>query len=264
MSESIWKDDVKDVLFGEMPVCVVPGDPMPWSTRLSSDLLAISGPYRSADEHEQHLLETSGAGSWVDDGNDELRFSLDTGELVSVWLAVPGSVAPDSADLGAWLRAGRVEGRPAVMPGTYFDLPPASVRWCDGSGSVLVCLTEEGFSGDAAVRSRLRIAHDLDLLIADGRYMGWLLEHPATRLSDSWAGGPDSPEDPELGAWLARYIALSDDDVFDAIVDGDPTPLEPLRELLADVRTVGGDRPRRRIFRDALDDVIDRHTGFHG
>ena len=254
---------MEEILFGEMPVRVAPGDPMPWPLRLSfGALLAISGPYRSADEHEQHLLQTSGAGSWVDHGNDELRFSSDTGELVSVWLPTPGSVVPDSADLGFWLKAGRVEGRLAVVPGTYFDVPLTSVRWCESSGSVLVCLTEEGFSGDPAVRSRLRIAQDLDILIADGRYVGWLLEHPAARLSDSWTGGPDSPEDSELGAWLARFVALTDDDVFDTIVDGDPTPLEPLRELLADVRTEEGDRARRRIFRDALDDVIDCHAGF--
>ena len=254
---------MEEILFGEMPGHVVPGAPMPEPVRLSfGDGLVISGPYRSADEHEEHLLGTSGSGWWIYDAEDELRFSSDTGELVSAWLKIPGSVAPDNADLGFWLGAGRVEGRLAVTPGSNFDLPHLSMRWCEGAGSVLVCLTEEGFSGDAAVRSRLRIAQDLDVLIADGRYVGWLLERPAKRLSDSWAGGPDSPEDSELGAWLARFVALIDDDVFDTIVDGDPTPLEPLRELLADVHTEEGDRVRRRIFRDALDDVIDCHTGF--
>ncbi|WP_455352746.1 hypothetical protein [Streptomyces sp. SYSU K217416] len=256
---------MEDILFGEMPVRVVSGDPMPCSVRLSlSDLLVISGPYRSADDHEGHLLETSGAGTWVYDASDELRFSLDTGELASAWFQIPGSVAPGRADLGSWLGAGRVEGRPAVVPGSNFDLPPGSVRWCEGSGSVLVCLTDEGYSGNAAVRSRLRIAQDLDVLIADGQYAGWLLEHPAIHLGNSWTGHPDSSEDPELGAWLARYFALTDDVVFEAIEDGDGTPLDRLKELRADVHSEEGNRPRRRIFRYVLDELIDWHAPAHG
>ncbi|MFI6963962.1 hypothetical protein [Streptomyces sp. NPDC050255] len=256
---------MEDILLGEMPVRVVAGGPLPSSARLSlGDLLVISGPYRSADEHERHVLETSGAGTWIYNASDELRFSLDTGELASVWLRIPGSVAPDSADLGSWLTAGRVEGQPAVAPGSNFDLPPGSVRWCEGSGSVLVCLTDEGYSGDAAVRSRLRIAQDLNVLMADGRYVGWCLEHPARHLSNSWTGHPNSLEDPELGAWLARYFALTDDVVFEAIEDGDGTPLDRLKELRADVHREEDGRPSRRILREVLDELIDWHAPAHG
>lgn len=256
---------MEDILFGEMPVRVVAGGPLRCPARLSlGDLLVISGPYQSADEHERHLLETSGAGTWVYNASDELRFFLGAGELASAWLRIPGCVAPDSADLGSWLRAGRVEGQPEVAPGSSFDLPPGSVRWCEGSGSVLVCLTDEGYSGDAVVRSRLRIAQDLDVLMADGRYVGWCLAHPARHLSNSWTENPASLDDPELGAWLARYFALTGDVAFEAIEDGDGTPLDRLKELRADVHSEEGNRPGRRILRDVLDELIDWHTPARG
>ncbi|MFG2334623.1 hypothetical protein ACGFMM_34160 [Streptomyces sp. NPDC048604] len=252
-----------DIMLGDMPVRVVPGGPMPLSVDLRfGEQLVVAGPYRSADDHERHLLATSGAGSWVADACDELRFASGTGALVSAWFQVPGRVAQDRADLSAWLDVARVGVRLAVDPGSDFELPPVSVRWCERSGSALVCLTEEGFSEDASVRSRLTLAKDLDLLVADGRYVGWLLEHPAAHLSNSWTEVPDSPEDPELGAWVARFFTLTDDDVFDTIVDGEPAPLEPLGELLAEVHTETGDLTRRKIFRDVLDEVLDWHSGF--
>ncbi|WP_406862842.1 hypothetical protein ABZO31_21410 [Streptomyces sp. HUAS MG47] len=254
---------MEKIRLGEMPVRVVHGAPLPLSVDLSlGERLVIAGPYRSADDHERHLLATSGAGWWVADASDEMRFSLDAGSLVSAWFQAPGRVAREGTDPGSWLNADRADARLAVVPGRNFDLPRVSVRWCERSGSALVCLTEEGFSGGAVVRSRLGIAQDLDLLIADGRYVGWLLERPAAHLCNSWTKVPDSPEDPELGTWVARFFALTDDEVFDTIVDGDPTALEPLRELLAEVQVEEGDQRRRKIFRDALEEVIDWHTGF--
>ncbi len=132
--------NILDSIFAE----VIPGTRLYGAPRwMLRGHTVLVGPSHSAEEHEQHVLQTIGSADWMWSGSDELRFDRKNLLLQSVQFNVPERQVDTSPLLLAWQTARQVDGQLRLTAAQGFQVNIADVRWLDSSGETLICLAEE-------------------------------------------------------------------------------------------------------------------------
>lgn len=210
---------------------VIPGSRLREPALLALDGLAVTSWIPG--DYESYLLRTHGNswGLWTE--GDEFRFDNTTGLLESLSMHLPENNLADPAVVAPWLELTPVAGVPRRKDEKPFVTDVAEVRWCAEDGSVLVGLHGSAM-GTVAEPLRLRVIDEFDLLFADGRLAGWLLENPERHLVGPEDGTCGSqPPDPEFAVLLKDYFDLIDHPHMEEFFEEE----DPVgRQLLAGLR----------------------------
>ena len=248
-----------------VPVAVLARAELAARPRWKPTLLSL-GPYGSAREYDRHLAAT--VGSYFAFG-DEFRFDAER-RLSSLRLtAAEENLLGDSSRVGPplpeqllerWLDAPTTWGTLRLVPPTnHFHVEVAGERrHLDERRDLLLCLGS-GAAGDG--RRRLRVATDVELLFAEGRYCGWVLHRPARYLDDTWAGLPSPTEDPAASPLLAAYLSVVTEPLIARMEERDEPALASLMELLARVgqpEALAFVQPRR-VLRRLIEEVLETY-----
>lgn len=248
-------------VFGGVEVNVTVGAHLGWVPRIPlAGLSVMVGPYSSAQEHERHVLDTTGSGNWYQSEYDELRFDRTSGELVSLWLHIPERNADLGPVLPGWLAMPPTTGRLRGGDIAGFDLEPTTERWCSSDGRHLACSYGRlpNAPDDA---TRLRVAPAFDLLFAAGRLAGWLIENPERHLVAAWETPHTDTADDELGRYLHDYLDIVTPPNIEAMEDQDPTVRQLLEGLDAHIDENHGSTTRRIILKRQITNLIDFFYG---
>lgn len=105
--------------------------------------------------------------------------------------------------------------------------------------------------------TRLQVAPNFDLLVADGRLHGWTLSEPERFLVSGWEYPVSDPPDPGLATLLKDYFDLVADPAVERIEDQDQDMLDALRDLAQRITAHNGVPERRAALRARVDDIID-------
>jgi hypothetical protein len=238
-------------------VRIIPGARLAWPPRLVvSGLSVIVGPYGSAEQHEVHLLDTTGAGDWQYEGSDEFRFSKDDGMLVSLWLQVPDMEVHDERQVEQCVEVPGVSGALRLAGEGWSTVPRSSRRSISSAGDFLLCVNDS-FSGARRDSKRLNVATDLDLLFCGDVYGGWLLKNPERYLSNSWEKPSESSPDPELAVWLKEYFTLTQESIIERLEDGDADQFRMLLELQNRINLSAGCGQRRKVLHESIGELVD-------
>jgi hypothetical protein len=213
---------------------VVPGGRLREPAELALDELVVTAWAASGPGgYEGYLLRTHGNswGLWTE--GDEFRFDTTTGLLESVAVHLPESNLADPGLIAPWLGLTPVVGVPRREDHKSFDSDAAGVRWCAEDGGVLAGLYGPAMRA-VAEPLRLRVVDEFDLLFADGRLAGWLLENPERHLVGPQDDTLDAhPPDPEFAVLLKQYFDLIDHPHMEEFFEEE----DPVgRQLLADLR----------------------------
>lgn len=231
------------------PVEVIDGEPLSFPPRLAILGLTLTiGPYTSPQEHESHVLATVGSGNWHPSEYDEFRFDRTTGELGSLRLHIPEK----NAEPATWAEIQPRQGTIRLPEPSSFTVEPSVTR--HAGTDELTCLYA---AGPVPVITRLRLAPNFDLLVADGRLYGWTLSAPERFLVSGWEFPGSGPPDPGLAALLKDYFDLVADPDVERIEDQDPEMLNALRDLAQRISTHNGVPGRRDALLARVNDIID-------
>lgn len=229
------------------PVEVIDGEPLPFPPRLAILGLTLTiGPYTSPQEHESHVLATVGSGNWHPSEYDEFRFDKATGELKSLRLHIPEKNGGTAA--GTEARPGTIR----LAEPAPFSAEPSVVR--HATTKELTCLYTTGPLPDV---TRLQVAPNFDLLVADGRLHGWTLFSPERFLVSGWEFPVSDPPDPDLAILLKDYFDLVADPDIERIEDQDQDMLKALRDLAQRITADNGVPKRRAALLARVNDIID-------
>lgn len=212
---------------------VIPGGRLSEPALLALDGLAVTAwAARVEDSYEGYLLRTHGNswGLWT--GGDEFRFDNTTGLLDSLLMNLPETNLADPSVIAPWLELTPVVGVLRREDHKSFNADIAEVRWCAEDGGVLAGLYGSAM-GAVAERLRLRVTDEFDLLFANGRLAGWLLENPERHLVGPEDDTLDEPPDPEFAVLLKQYFDLIDHPHMEELFE-EEVPMG--RQLLADLR----------------------------
>ncbi len=247
--------NILDSIFAE----VIPGTRLYGAPRwMLRGHTVLVGPSHSAEEHEQHVLQTIGSADWMWSGSDELRFDRKNLLLQSVQFNVPERQVDTSPLLLAWQTARQVDGQLRLTAAQGFQVNIADVRWLDSSGETLICLAEEALVTDQE-RWRLRVAQDLDLLLSQEKWSGFALWHPARYLVKAWEEPAlEEGSDEELAKLLYDYCTLVTDQCVDLMEDGDAAIREKLVALYRRIIAPPHWSAQRHVLRHAVEDVLER------
>lgn len=210
------------------------------------------GPTRSSPKYDQHLRDTVGSSY---DWSDELRFDHRTGRLASFILKTPETELTDLAVATSWLALPRAAGVPVLQDRDHgFHVDPLDLRYLsDDAGALLVV---EGTMLPADGNSlRLAIGPDADLLFQHGRYVGWVLLHPASHLVASPGDVPDRTDDPQINNLLREYLSLVVDPNIAKMSDEDQEVKVALESLSRRARQIRG--PKAGALGHAIERVLE-------
>lgn len=239
----------------------VPDAELSTAPRFSLSGLTVQvGPYGSAEEHERRWLRSIGCGNWYPSQFDETLFDAESRRLTNLAWHVPEQRFTAGDPLTAWRDSPTHVGGLDLVDPDRFELPPAGFLWYPADGTLLACLDE---APGTAEHLRLRIAPDLDLLVAGGRLYGWWLRHPADHLTSAWRSESETPtppsvRDPDLPGHLAAYL--------DIVVEAAPEYPDfdehsrwpaALHALIDAIDVTQGSTPERMVIRDAAVDLAD-------
>lgn len=213
-------------------------------------------PYDSAESRDLHLADTYGSGDPFLDTTDEIRFSPRTSLLVSCNIGVPERPTHDSAFVTCVDALPLVRGLPSLSPGHPFQTIVARHTWIDPRGQALAA-----FKANAPpLGHRLEIATDLELILASGTIVGFVLRHPARHLAKGWQRSTPLDDDTELGRMLSSYINLLDETFLARLDDADPAAGRDIRLLLEQARNLVASH-QRDVLIDALETILDTFFG---
>lgn len=234
---------------------VVPGASLRMPIVLALGALSVVS-WDGDGDYEQYLLRTNGNswGLWT--GGDEFRFNVTTGLLESLAMHLPEDNITDPDVAAPWLATEPVVGLPRRDDPTAFRSGIAELRWCANDGSVVLALYDNA-TGEP---SRLRVTDQFDLLFADGRLAGWLLENPERHLAtESYV---PQPPDPELAVLLRRYYDLIDQlHMIEFYEDEHPEGRKLLTDLRNDIALDRGATHRRAVLAQRLQELEDLWYG---
>ena len=196
-------------------------------------------------------LQADTTGASVETG-DELRFSLDTGELVSGYLKVPEL----NEEWTAWkpcLESLRLESGALVLRDKDpFILPQTHIRVFDPGGGILVCVMRHAHPSD--IDSRCEVLPGFSILSSDGQYIGWALDEPVKRLCSSveelapvTSGAGNGSHEAETRA-LVRLFGLINESTMDELYEGSDALAARLAELGVAVRSEGDSLGLQAIY----------------
>ncbi|HET6711322.1 hypothetical protein [Amycolatopsis sp.] len=233
---------------------VVPGSLMRDPVLLALDELVVTAWAGTGDDgYEGYLLRTHGNswGLWTE--GDVFRFDATTGLLETVSMHLPETNLADPGVIARWLELTPVAGVLHRADRTSFTTAVAEVRWCAEDGGVLAGLYGSA-AGPVTEPLRLRVTDEFDLLFADGRLAGWLMENPERHLV-----GPEDdtldpqPPDPEFAALLKEYFDLIDHPHMDELFDeADPEGQQLLADLRERITLDRGAVHRRSVLSEKL------------
>ncbi|MFB9429592.1 hypothetical protein [Streptoalloteichus tenebrarius] len=232
----------------------VDGEILPWIPKLGLCTLdLIVAPYVSGSGHEDHQLETVGSGDWYKPENDEIRFEPATSALTSFWFNIPQMNVDH--DLTHVLDVSPKPVSLRLVDRKNFVLRRTRERWVSEDGNFLICLRGGGLGVGEC--HRFRIAHNVDVIVAEGVLAGWLLERPELFLTNSWRPSSAQVEDRELASILRDYFHLVTDRNVELMENEDVSVREKLESLKLRVDTSVGAKDRRSVIVEAVDDLID-------
>ena len=223
-------------------------------------LSLMVGPFSNGNEHERYYLETVGSGDTFRSAYDEFRFNQESLELMSVWFHVPEENLASGELLDGWRVRQPVSGTLRLRSPLTFLAEPTTMRWMESDGKFLAGVHDRVLD-QAEEYLRLCIAQDLDLLIADNRLCGWMLSNPTRYLVDLWEEPDQSEPEAELGSMVAEFLAVVHKRQLRRLMEKDPALLAALTALRARLGHNQGHRTQCTVFREAIDDVIERFYG---
>lgn len=215
-------------------------------------LIVQASPHHDHETHERLLRETFGSTDWLWESSDEFRFSTTDRTLCGLTLHTPEHIPTDPKQVASWLDVPVTNGRLASETTRDFSVSPAKVKWVNDDGTFLICAYAEQVADQQA--TRLRVAQDLDLIFAQNRLVGWILESPILHVS----GGPAQVEEEtsrQLSLEYREYSLAMSEPNISAIQDGDQLATQNFVTLLERMKSLPRD-PRR-------DAMIASLTQFH-
>ena len=232
---------------------VVPGGHLRESAVLFLDGLSVTAWAASGPgDYEDYMLRTHGNSWWLWAGGDDFRFDNATGLLESVSMHLPETNLADPGIIEPWLELTPTAGVLRREDKKLFSSDVADMRWCAEDGSVLVGLY--GSATGTAEPLRLRVTDEFDLLFANGRLAGWLLENPEQHLV-----GPEDhpydaqPPDPEFAVLLKHYFDLIDDPHMEELFEEkDPAGRQLLVSLRERIALDRGATHRRSVLSEKI------------
>jgi hypothetical protein len=238
---------------------LIPGSRLREPVLLALDELAVtSWSDAGPGDYEDYMLRTHGNVWWLWADGDTFRFDATTGLLESLSMRLPETNLADAGVVAPWLGLTPVAGVLRREDKKSFTTDIADVRWCAEDGSVLVGLHDSAV-GSVAEPLRVRVADEFDLLFADGRLAGWLLENPERHLvgpEDDTLGA--QPPDPEFAVLLKHYFDLIDHPHMEELFEEeDPAGRQLLASLRERIALDRGATHRRSV----LSEKISFHDG---
>lgn len=233
---------------------VVPGGHLREPALLALDDLVVTAWAASGPGgYEDYMLRTHGNSWWLWAGGDDFRFDNATGLLESVSMHLPETNLADPGVIGPWLELTPMAGVLHREDKKLFSSEVADVRWCAEDGGVLVGLYASAMA-TAAEPLRLRVTHEFDLLFANGRLAGWLLENPEQHLVGPEDDTVDAqPPDPEFAVLLKHYFDLIDDPHMEELFEKeDPVGRQLLASLRESIALDRGATHRRSVLSEKI------------
>ncbi|MZD05118.1 hypothetical protein GTW43_08470 [Streptomyces sp. SID5785] len=234
----------------------VTDEPLDLLPRLRAMSLIVA-PYADRVEREKFLADTFGSQDWLWDLPDVFRFDPGSRRLAGVELQVPEEAAP-AEDVA------RLPVSPAVRPGGLRadEVKPFRHEICTvlcraPGDAVLTCLRDLGVL-DEPVEARIGIAPGLALLVQHGAVVGWSLTDPVRYLTTSYRD-----PDPKPPAAVTRHMfsecldLITDPEVVDDLVDGEPGAVARLRAADEALRTQAEDPHRAAALRELIAQYVE-------
>ncbi|MEU6736625.1 hypothetical protein ABZ929_26125 [Streptomyces physcomitrii] len=103
---------------------------------------------------------------------------------------------------------------------------------------------------------RVRVANDLDILVRDNSYFGWLPQNPASHLSRHLEIPPQDSAPIGLRIALKDYLRIFSEHNLDKIADGDEALLSQADDLLTRIDDLPKES-RQQAIHDQVKDLLE-------
>ena len=233
------------------------GSPLKFTPRfdITSPQVIVAG-YADPEGREALLGATFGSMQWLWSDTDEIRFDLQSRELVGATFYVPVMSVPtqvrrrlpdDPRPLQAGLRANAAE---------EFTLPQTTVFCCPPEATELTCLRDLGVL-DRPLDARIGVGPDINLLVQGDAVVGWSLTDPARYLTDGFADPDVTPPSPATRLRLAECLELVSSPLVDEVMDQDADAWHRLRATERALRDQRDDRRRADVLHRVVSRLIE-------
>ncbi|MGW5678314.1 hypothetical protein ACWEV4_25115 [Streptomyces sp. NPDC003860] len=235
------------------------GNPLPYTPRfdVTTPDVIVTG-YGDTAGRERLLGTSFGSAQWLWSDLDDLRFDRESRELVGARFLIPPVFARSQAGAPPAHRPSAHPTGLRTAAAEDFALPQAAFFACDPEAAELRCVREPGLL-DAVPDARIRIARDTDLLVLDGRMIGWSLNDPARYVTDGFADPNPAPPSPDTRHRLAECLALISEPLVEDVMDREPHAWRSLKKTERSLREQREDAQRARVLHKVVSRLIEEY-----